>query len=36
MDQAHHVIDYVEINVSDLAVARAFYASPRSSLPGGG
>ena len=25
MDQAHHVIDYVEINVSDLPAARAFY-----------
>lgn len=25
MDQAHHVIDYVEINVSDLSAARRFY-----------
>lgn len=25
MDQTHHVIDYVEINVTDLATARAFY-----------
>jgi predicted enzyme related to lactoylglutathione lyase len=25
MDQTHHVIDYVEINVHDLTAARAFY-----------
>lgn len=25
MDQAHHAIDYIEINVSDLPAARAFY-----------
>lgn len=25
MDQVHHVIDYVEITVSDLPAARAFY-----------
>ena len=25
MDQTHHVIDYIEINVHDLAEARSFY-----------
>ena len=25
MDQVHHVIDYIEINVSDLPAARMFY-----------
>ena len=25
MDQTHHVIDYVEINVADLGAARTFY-----------
>ena len=27
MDQTHHVIDYVEINVHDLTAARTFYES---------
>ncbi|PUA79952.1 VOC family protein [Nocardioides currus] len=26
MDQTHHVIDYIEINVTDLAASREFYA----------
>jgi predicted enzyme related to lactoylglutathione lyase len=26
MDHTHHAIDYIEINVSDLAAARSFYA----------
>lgn len=25
MSQVHHAIDYIEINVSDMAAARAFY-----------
>ena len=25
MNQVHHTIDYIEINVSDMAAARAFY-----------
>ncbi len=25
MDQTHHVIDYIELNVVDLAASRAFY-----------